>query len=82
MQHHVLAGSGVTVASCYLMHLNRAHVYNDHDYDPINSLLRNFTSDVRKLDIEIPNLITAQREALAQIAPPDDRTRSSMLPTN
>jgi predicted RecB family nuclease len=72
IQHYVLSACGVNISSACLMHLNRDYRY-DGDAHDLQALftIRDQTRKVKKLDADLPKLLTVQRKALAQADPPD-----------
>ncbi len=71
IQHHVLIACGLDISSACLMHLNRAYIYDGIQHDLASLFtIRNLTSQVKKLDADLPRLLKLQRKALAQTAPP------------
>jgi predicted RecB family nuclease len=72
IQDHVLTKCGLDISSVCLMHLNREYVYNGKQHD-VGQLftIRNLTKQVRRVEENLPKLLTAQRRALALDAPPD-----------
>lgn len=72
IQHYVLSACGVDISSACLMHLNRDYRY-DGDAHDLQALftIRDQTRKLKKLGADLPKLLTAQRKALAQAAPPD-----------
>jgi len=72
IQHHVLSACGLDISSACLMHLNRDYIYDGHQHDLASLFtIRDLTSQVRKLDPDLPRLLKAQRKALAHASPPD-----------
>jgi hypothetical protein len=72
IQAYVLRGCGLDLSSSCLMHLNHDYVYDGRQYDPKELfVIRNLTTQIRNLDPELPQLLKAQRNALAQGQPPD-----------
>lgn len=70
IQHHVLSGCGLDIASSGIMHLNRDYVYDGHQYD-LSKLftIADFTDEVRNLDLT--KLLKEQRAVLAASEAPD-----------
>ncbi len=72
IQHHVLTTCGLDISTDCLMHLNRDYIYDGIRHDPATLFtIRDLTSQVKKLDPDLPRLLKAQRKALAQAGPPD-----------
>jgi len=72
IQHHVLIKCGLDVSSVRLMHLNRDYRYDGREHHPASLFsFVEITKPIRKLDAELPGLITAQRDALGGAEPPE-----------
>jgi hypothetical protein len=72
IQYHVLSACGLDISSACLMHLNRDYRYDGKQYD-LGKLftIQDLTSQIRKLDTDLPKLLRAQRKVLAQPNTPD-----------
>ncbi len=72
IQAYVLAGSGVTVEKCYLLHINNAYVYRGGPYD-LNKL---FTAEDVSGDVadfartRLPSALARMKEVLREDEPP------------
>ena len=72
IQSHVVVACGLDLSSSCLMHLNRDYIFDGHHYDAaVLFNIRNITSEVRKLDNDLPKLLKVQRKALAQTREPE-----------
>jgi hypothetical protein len=72
IQYHVLTMCGLDVSSACLMHLNRDYRYDGQHHDAAQLFtIKNFTSEIKKLSVELPALLKAQHNVLAQASPPD-----------
>ncbi len=67
IQYHVLSACGLDISTVCLMHLNRDYRYDGmrHDLGRLFTI-RDQTTQIRKLDAEIPGLLRAQWKCLAQ----------------
>jgi len=72
IQRYVLSACGLDIFSACLMHLNRDYRYDgiQHDLGTLFAI-QNQTMQIRKLEADLPGLLSAQRTALAQLAAPD-----------
>ena len=72
IQDYVLRACGLDISSTCLMHLNRDHRFSGQQHDPGTLFtIRDLTSQIRKLDADLPRILRAQRKALAQPTAPD-----------
>ena len=71
IQKHVLEGCGLELDGACLMHLNRDYVYDGvrHDLDALFRIV-DLTSTVIGLGDWLPEMLRAQKEALARSTPP------------
>jgi len=72
IQRYVLTACGLDISSACLMHLNRDYRYNGirHDLETLFAI-QNQTTQIRKLEADLPGLLMGQRMALAQPDAPD-----------
>ena len=73
IQMHVAEGTGTSVSRAYLMHLNRAYVYQGGDHDLTRLFtLEDVTSRARTfIDEHVPNDLSRMWAALQESSPPD-----------
>jgi hypothetical protein len=72
IQRHVVAESGVDVASAWLMHLDREYRYDGRNHD-VGALFKmeDATVEINKICTSLPALLNEQRESLAMGTAPD-----------
>jgi predicted RecB family nuclease len=72
IQRHVLVGSGLSVSSANLMHLNRQYRYDGHRYR-LGKLfsIEDVTKEVDKAERDLPALLKDQWRILESKAPPE-----------